>query len=128
MTISFRAVVASVPEARRAVDAIPALEEHSEAAFNVRLLVSELVGNSVRHAEVEPSDEIDVTVEVAHERVRVSVVDHGRGFPAPSVVQDPGAGVSGRGLYLVDALADRWAVERGDGRTCVWFEIDIDRG
>ncbi len=46
MTISFRAVVASVPEARRAVDAIPALEEHSEAAFNVRLLVSELSGTA----------------------------------------------------------------------------------
>jgi anti-sigma regulatory factor (Ser/Thr protein kinase) len=125
-TMSFRAVVGSVPEARRAVDGIVALDEHPEIAFNVRLLVSELVGNSVRHSGVGPADEIGVTVAVSDDRVRVAVIDHGKGFLSPTVVQDPGRAVSGRGLYLVDALSDRWAVESGDGRTCVWFEIDID--
>jgi anti-sigma regulatory factor (Ser/Thr protein kinase) len=123
--MSFRAVVGSVPEARRAVDGILALEDHPQIAFNVRLLVSELVGNSVRHSGVGPADEIGVTVAVSDDRVRVAVVDHGKGFPSPSEVQDPGTAVSGRGLYLVDALADRWAVEGGEGSTCVWFEIDI---
>jgi hypothetical protein len=50
------------------------------------------------------------------------VTDHGPGFarvaehrPGP---EDPG----GRGLSLVDALADRWG--SADGGTRVWFEVD----
>jgi anti-sigma regulatory factor (Ser/Thr protein kinase) len=31
---------------------------------------------------------------------------------------------SGRGLFIVDALADRWGVENSAG-TCVWAEVDV---
>jgi anti-sigma regulatory factor (Ser/Thr protein kinase) len=49
------------------------------------------------------------------------VTDHGPGFePAPA---RPGPDqVAGRGLFLVDALADRWG--SADGGTRVWFEVD----
>jgi anti-sigma regulatory factor (Ser/Thr protein kinase) len=106
------------------VDCISDLEPHTEAAFNVRLLVSELVGNSVKHAGLSENDVITLEVEIDGGSVRTEVHDPGRGFEREAVSPPP-AGVSGRGLFLVDALADRWGVERRSGLTCVWFEIDL---
>jgi anti-sigma regulatory factor (Ser/Thr protein kinase) len=90
---------------------------------DVRLLVSELVTNSVRHSEGANSG-APVTLEVAlsDEKLRVMVTDRGTGFePHP---REPGQSkASGWGLYLVDKLADRWGVIRNH-ITRVWFEID----
>jgi anti-sigma regulatory factor (Ser/Thr protein kinase) len=89
---------------------------------DVRLLVSELVTNSIRHAGLSSDAWIHLRVDVLPERVRVEVSDPGPGFEAgpmtPSIYQD-----SGWGLYLVGQVADRWGIDRGD-RTKVWFEID----
>jgi hypothetical protein len=53
--------------------------------------------------------------------LRVEVSDRGPGFaPAPHRPSPVDAG--GRGLFLVDALADRWG--SADGGTRVWFEVD----
>jgi integral membrane sensor domain MASE1/anti-sigma regulatory factor (Ser/Thr protein kinase) len=105
-------------------DAIRALEtELNEAAMtNLRLLVSELVTNSVRHAGVPAGESIALRIGVSQQRVRVEVGDLGPGFQPPRgapVPQSP----SGWGLYLVDQLAERWGV-LSDGGTRVWFEID----
>jgi anti-sigma regulatory factor (Ser/Thr protein kinase) len=90
---------------------------------DVRLLISEIVTNSVRHAGLGPADRVSVRVTADGKRVRAEVVDTGQGFEAPP--RGPGAGAgSGWGLFLVEHLADRWGVERRDGRTLVWFEID----
>jgi anti-sigma regulatory factor (Ser/Thr protein kinase) len=85
----------------------------------LRLLVSELVTNAVRHGDgTEP-------VEVhAHwnSEVRIEVCDRGHGFtPQPRFgrLDEPG----GFGLFLVGRLADRWGVERKDGTT-VWFVLE----
>ncbi|MBA3422263.1 MAG: ATP-binding protein [Thermoleophilaceae bacterium] len=89
----------------------------------LRLLVSELVANSVRHSRPERSPgEIELLVSTSPETVRVEVVDGGRGFVVgPRVVgQDQG---SGWGLHLVDTLSDRWGTER-DGGMRIWFELD----
>ncbi len=92
-------------------------------AFDVRLLVSELVTNSVRHAAVGPDDSIQLTVEAEGGRVRVDVVDNGPGFEAPNETADAEAArESGWGLFFVTQLADRWGVVRDEGR--VWFEIE----
>jgi anti-sigma regulatory factor (Ser/Thr protein kinase) len=94
---------------------------------DVRLLVSELVTNSVRHSE-GASTGAPVTLEVAVSdgTLRVEVTDRGRGFePQP---REPGQSkASGWGLYLVDHLADRWGVMRNH-ITRVWFEIDQPTG
>ena len=90
--------------------------------FNLRLLVTELVGNSVRHAGLEAGDQITVDFDVDDGRVRVVVSDPRAGR------QRAGAGAaatSGYGLFLVDALADRWGVETGPPQSSVWFEIDL---
>jgi anti-sigma regulatory factor (Ser/Thr protein kinase) len=126
MTLRLAATVESVRAARHAVDAIDQLNDFDEAAFNTRLLVTELVGNSVRHAGLDPADIITLDLEVRPGTVRVEVRDPGPGFSRPSFDDQPPLGTSGRGLYLVDALADRWGVSRTPGGEArVWFEIDI---
>jgi len=89
----------------------------------IRLLVSELVTNSVRHAGLNPGEWIEFRVAVSGELVRVEVADRGPGFQTgqqvPTMYQD-----SGWGLYLVEQIANRWGVST-EGGTCVWFEVDL---
>jgi anti-sigma regulatory factor (Ser/Thr protein kinase) len=92
----------------------------------MRLLVSELVTNSVRHARMQSNEWINISVQEKADALRVAVSDPGVGFekrPGPPQPGDP----SGWGLYLVEQLADRWGVSR-DGSTRVWFEIDRSNG
>jgi anti-sigma regulatory factor (Ser/Thr protein kinase) len=96
----------------------------TEVLDTARLLVSEVVGNAYRHAGLGPDDPIRLRVRVA-DRVRVEVVDGGRGFdgrPRPAVGPHE---VGGYGLVLVDRLASRWGVSRRGGVTRVWFELDL---
>jgi anti-sigma regulatory factor (Ser/Thr protein kinase) len=91
-------------------------------AFDIRLLVSELVTNSVQHASVGAEDSIRLHVKIKGEIVRVEVSDNGPGFepgdPTPNTQTD-----SGWGLFLVNQLADSWGVDK-EAESCVWFEID----
>jgi anti-sigma regulatory factor (Ser/Thr protein kinase) len=113
---------ASVARARDGLDALRGTLNEG-VLDDVRLLISEIVTNSVRHAGLGPGDRVAVRVMAEPKRVRAEVVDAGRGFDAPQ--PRPAAGTaSGWGLFLVEHLADRWGVERLDGRTRVWFEID----
>jgi len=109
-----------VSEVRRALGDLPLPSFLSEKA---RLLVSELVTNSIRHAGLAPNDQIRVTAEWSGTRLRVDVFDRA-GVPVPHEVSGairpfPGA-ESGWGLYLVDRLAARW----GRGRGRYWFELE----
>jgi anti-sigma regulatory factor (Ser/Thr protein kinase) len=83
------------------------------------LLTTELVSNAIRHTR----DELVVSVRLAGGTLRVGVADssHRR----PQLVQVGRRDTSGRGLHLVEAMADRWGVDpdaRGLGKT-VWFEL-----
>jgi anti-sigma regulatory factor (Ser/Thr protein kinase) len=87
----------------------------------LRLLVSELVTNAVRHGD--GSEPVQVRAHWNAE-VRVEVCDNGHGFtPTPRFgrLDEPG----GFGLYLVGQLADRWGVDTQDGTT-VWFVLGGD--
>jgi anti-sigma regulatory factor (Ser/Thr protein kinase) len=111
----------AVTAARLALAEIDELLDESQA-FDVRLLVSELVTNSVQHAKVGPDDSIALHLTIDDEAVRVRISDSGPGFDPPA---DP-ADVErdrGWGLFFVSQLASRWGVEPGDD-PCVWFEID----
>ena len=91
---------------------------------DARLLVSELVGNSMRHARLGPNDTIRVEAEIENGTLRVDVIDGGRGGTPPvagGIRPSPGA-ESGWGLYLVETLATRW----GHGAGRYWFELEID--
>jgi anti-sigma regulatory factor (Ser/Thr protein kinase) len=87
----------------------------------LRLLVTELVTNSVRHGV--QSGWITLDVEIDANAVRAVVTDRGPGFTAPEKPQPHPDRPGGWGLCLVDRLADRWGVEPA-GPTTVWFEID----
>lgn len=113
--------------AREARSALAALEGRFSDALleDLRLLVSELVTNSVRHARGGGPGHVRLEVGLGARTLRVEVADQGAGFePRPRF---PGQRKdSGWGLYLVDRLADRWGVVRDPG-TRVWFEIDDPR-
>ena len=91
---------------------------------DVRLMVSELVTNSIRHAGVGFEDAVRLRAWRFAGHLRIEVTDGGPGFEAVPMRGRPDGG--GWGLYIVQTLADRWGVERRDGRTCAWFEIDVE--
>src|SRR4051794_16543654 len=109
----------AVTAARLALSDLDARLEAS-IAFDVRLLVSELVTNSVKHANVSEDDSIMLDVDIKQEVVRVEVRDSGPGFERPET--GPPADDEGWGLFLVEQLADEWGVD--SGRRAVWFRID----
>ena len=100
----------------RLVELEPALAPETMA--KLRLLVTELVANSVRHARGTP---IDVTVTVEDDIVRTEVSDGGDGFELPTPDPSP-LKSSGWGLFLVRKMARRWGAEPATGT--VWFEIE----
>ena len=97
--------------------------------FDIRLLVSELVTNCVKHARVGPEESIVLSVDIGGDRVRVSVRDEGPGFepPQPPLTEQAAEAGSGWGLFLVDQLSLDWGVTRDSGAD-VWFELDCQRG
>ena len=88
----------------------------------LRLLVTELVTNSVRHG-ARGAGWIRLDVEIYSNAVRTVVTDQGPGFERPDPPTPHPDRPGGWGLCLVDRLADRWGVDAED-RTTVWFEID----
>ena len=109
-------------EGRHALDRLDgAIDERQ--LDELRLLVTELLTNSIRHASQE-NGWIALDVEIFANALRAAVTDTGPGFepvPEPRPHADrPG----GWGLCLVDRLADRWGVDNADKKTSVWFEVD----
>jgi len=107
--------------ARAALDELP-IGLPPSTFDDVRLLASELVANSVRHAQMGHGGHIDFAVEVSDEALRVAVSDEGPGFhPDAEVAENRN---EPRGLWLVGRLAHRWGVNQGR-RFTTWFEMDL---
>lgn len=82
---------------------------------DAQLLVTELVTNVIRHGK---GVRIELRVELARERLRVEIVDHGREL-RPRAREDDEVG--GLGLQLVDTLSDQWGA--WDGGSSAWFHL-----
>lgn len=93
-----------------------------ELREDLQLLVSELVANSLRHAELSDADWIGLRASVGTDTVRVEVSDPGHFQPPKG--KDPGAPPSRTGLWMLNQIANRWGLVR-DGDTLVWFEADL---
>jgi anti-sigma regulatory factor (Ser/Thr protein kinase) len=93
---------------------------------DVLLLLTEFVSNAVRHAQAGANAAVRVDFRQQARMVRVAVFDEGTGFTAeaPQAERDQSGG---RGLFLVDRIADRWAVAPTASGTCAWFEIRCRR-
>src|SRR5262245_7855377 len=79
------------------------------------LLTSELVSNVVRHVGST------IVLRAIHddEMIRVEVDDTSDALP---VIEQPRPlDLGGRGMVLVDALANRWGADRHPGGKTVWF-------
>jgi anti-sigma regulatory factor (Ser/Thr protein kinase) len=118
ISVRLRGGPEAAAKARRAlsklrVDVDPPLME------TLRLLVTELVSNSVRHAR---ADTVVLKVLVGRTVVLTEVTDEGPGFD-PEQTGKPGTEDSGWGLFLVERLAHRWGVAQKDDATKVWFEL-----
>jgi anti-sigma regulatory factor (Ser/Thr protein kinase) len=85
----------------------------------MRLLVTELIANSVKHAQTL---KVDLRVLVGRGSVVVEVDDEGPGFEPRGRAEGQDE-TSGWGLFLVDRMADRWGVSREGATTRVWFEL-----
>ena len=90
------------------------------ALDDARLLVTELISNSLRHAAMRNGDRVSLRASVTDGLVRFEVGDPGRNGPVR--MREPGAQEGGYGLLMVQRLSRRWGVER-DGETVVWFEM-----
>jgi len=108
-----RGVVADCLGARVAADVLD----------DAQLLMSELVTNSVRHSGATATEGVVVRVELNRRMLRIEVEDPGRdGVVAPRAADGQIGG--GFGLNLVQALSERWGVERvAAGGTRVWAQL-----
>lgn len=84
------------------------------------LLVSELVGNAVRHTGARV---FGLRMRRRRGWMRVEVRDPSRGLPCLMPVQE--MDISGRGLFLVDRLSDRWGVDLLPRGKTTWFEMRV---
>jgi anti-sigma regulatory factor (Ser/Thr protein kinase) len=114
----------AVPTARHAVEELGGVVSE-ESLEDARLLVSELVTNSVRHGGLARSQHILLRAEIREPFLHVEVRDEGGGFQSAPRPPDA-ADNSGWGLFLVARIADRWGIDR-NGFTSVWFELPLRR-
>ena len=89
---------------------------------DLRLLVSELITNSVKYGGEGP---VTLQVTATDHRVRAEIIDQGVGF-TPKRRDDDLEKVGGWGLHLVEQLTAEWGTY--EGSTHVWFEIELDGG
>ena len=113
---SFPPEKTAVRSARRFVTEALAAED-AEVSANAVLMVSELAANSVRHAKSQFTVNVDITAE----DVRVEVTDQGAG--TPNKRNPTPDDMTGRGLLIIDHLADGWGTTIRAGRTTVWFVL-----
>lgn len=117
---SFAPELKSASDARHFAERTLAEWDLPQVLEATRLLVSELVVNAVIHARTDS----ELVLRAEDGRLRVEVTDHSAAEP---VLQEysPTA-PSGRGLLILDELADEWGVERDGTSKVVWFDLALD--
>jgi anti-sigma regulatory factor (Ser/Thr protein kinase) len=104
--------------ARRVVEGLAA-DVPPDVLRNAQLLVSEVVTNSIRHSGSD--DPIRLRVWARSSGLKVEIADGGSGFE-PGEIGTGDDAEGGRGLLILETLADRWGVCRDAGAR-VWFEL-----
>lgn len=116
-----RADLRAVPEARKALrDLLGQWGKHGQSDV-AELLTSELVTNAIVHTDHDAV----LTATVGPRGLRVEVRDFVARRPRLRVpVADDGT--NGRGLFLVQSLADSWGVRAHGVGKAVWFELGAE--
>lgn len=121
---SFVAEAPAVSAARRFLDPLAGVVS-PDCLEDARLMVSELVTNSIQHGHLPHGARVSLRVRPVSSGIRVEVEDSGRGFDADPRSYHPGRH-GGWGLFLVDRLARAWGVSDDGAVTGVWFEVPSD--
>jgi anti-sigma regulatory factor (Ser/Thr protein kinase) len=114
---------ASVADARRVSLSLSLPQTTRE---RLALVVSELVTNAVCHAGLGAGDAIELEIDNGERSVRVAVRTVGPQFSPPSTDELDPLAVHGRGLLIVDAMADSWGVDHDSEGCTVWCELAIE--
>jgi anti-sigma regulatory factor (Ser/Thr protein kinase) len=94
-----------------------------ESIEEVVLVASELVGNAVRHTHSANSSALGVDWSLDDAGVTIQVSDPSAVAPTPRSPRETESG--GRGLRIVEALADHWGVRPTDGGKRVWAHVPV---
>jgi serine/threonine-protein kinase RsbW len=97
-----------------------------EVVHDARLVATELVGNSVRHASALDNGTMLVRWHQENAKLALSVCDGG-GPTDPERVEARPTDVDGRGLAIVDALSSKWWVERTSNLHTVHVLLALDQ-
>jgi serine/threonine-protein kinase RsbW len=103
---------------KQLVEWLRTMGARDEASDDARLVVSELVGNAVRHARPLADGTMRVTWTSHDVGVDIAVTDGGA-LTTPERVEAGVSDLAGRGLSIVETLATRWWVESTRSRTTV---------
>jgi len=85
---------------------------------DIELAVSEAAGNVVRHAYRRPGHPYRVTLTLFTDRVRLEVTDRGIGFNRADVPEPDMEELGGRGLWLIEQIADVTTISSLPGGGC----------
>ncbi|WP_345041861.1 ATP-binding protein [Streptomyces sannanensis] len=113
-----RADYPAIAEVRHALRDMLGGRDRPSTADVAELLTSELVTNALIHTD----EGAVVTATVGGSRLRVEVGDSTTVLPGPRM-PTADEGTHGRGLFLVQALADAWGVRAQGAGKVVWFEL-----
>lgn len=92
---------------------------------SLALIASELVTNAMLHAHPSKGREVGVTLRLSPDLVRLEVRDAGSGIPIMREATEEDS--TGRGLFLVEALANRTGHITQVVGKIVFAEIDLDQ-
>ena len=96
-----------------------------EAVEDARVVISELVANSVRHASPLPDGQILVSWEPGENGcLQLSVTDGGA-TTRPRTVNAPSSALAGRGMSIVSILARDWWADRSSSRSTVHTLLSV---
>lgn len=114
---------AAVPSTRHALVAdLRCLDVAPDVVDEAEIVVSELLGNAIRHAAPLPDGRVRVHWQVKGGIVELDVTDAGSGA-APKPQQVSPYSTSGRGLRIVRSLAHEWGVLDDDRGRTVWVTL-----
>ena len=102
----------------RLKDWLLGLQLPDDVVEDSRLVLSELVGNAVRHAR--PLDDGTVLIALNHNDLGLDIAVTDGGSPtAPEASTSGPEATGGRGLSIVEQLTDRWWLETSQSRSTV---------
>jgi anti-sigma regulatory factor (Ser/Thr protein kinase) len=111
---------------RRLRDDLLAAGVYDEIADDAAVIMSELISNALLHARPLPSGDIRAAWSRDHDLIHLAVSDGGA-MTEPHRTRMTLSSLGGRGLSIVEALADGWGVRHEKDGTTVWATLRSSR-